>query len=83
MAPAYERAAATLEPDYRLLKVNTEEEPALAGRYQIRGIPTMILFAHGNPVAQTAGAMNATQIVDWVRAHGQEHVPRWVAHASG
>jgi thioredoxin 2 len=36
MAPAYERAAAELEPDYRLLKVNTEEEPALAARYGIR-----------------------------------------------
>ena len=36
MAPAYERAAAELEPDFRLLKVNTEEEPALAARYGIR-----------------------------------------------
>jgi thioredoxin 2 len=71
MAPAYERAAAELEPDYRLLKVNTEEEPALAERYQIRGIPTMMLFARGNPIAQTAGAMNAPSIVKWVRAHGE------------
>src|SRR3712207_7367008 len=37
MAPAYERAAAELEPHYRLLKVNTEEEPALASRFEIRG----------------------------------------------
>jgi thioredoxin 2 len=81
MAPAYERAAAELEPDYRLLKVNTEEEPALAERYQIRGIPTMMLFARGNPIAQTAGAMNAPGIVKWVRAHGQEQ-PR-PASASG
>jgi thioredoxin 2 len=35
MAPAYERAAAELEPDYRLLKVNTEEEQSVAARYGI------------------------------------------------
>jgi thiol-disulfide isomerase/thioredoxin len=59
MAPAYERAAAELEPDYRLLKVNAEEEPALAERYQVRAIPTMMMFARDEPVAQTAGAMSA------------------------
>jgi thioredoxin 2 len=83
MAPAYERAAAELEPDYRLLKVNTEEEPALAERYQVRGIPTMMLFARGNPIAHTAGAMNAAGIVNWVRAHGQEQAPPRAARTSG
>ena len=83
MAPAYERAAAELEPDYRLLKVNTEEEPALAERYQVRAIPTMMLFARGNPIAQTAGAMNASGIVSWVRAHGQEQAQPRAASASG
>jgi thioredoxin 2 len=70
MAPAYERAAAELEPRYRLLKVNTEEEPALAARYNIRSIPTMILFVGGRPVAQTAGAMDMRGIVSWVESHG-------------
>lgn len=40
MAPAYERAAVELEPDYRLLKVNADEEAALSARYGIRSIPT-------------------------------------------
>jgi len=79
MAPAYERAAAELEPACRLLKVNTEEEPELAARYQIRSIPTMMLFARGNPIAQTAGAMNSAGIVTWVRAHGQEQAPQRTA----
>ncbi len=70
MAPAYERAAAELEPGYRLLKVNTEEEPALASHFGIRSIPTMMMFRHGERVAQTAGAMNTAGIVDWVRKAG-------------
>jgi thioredoxin 2 len=69
MAPAYERAAAQLEPHYRFLKVNTEEEPALATRYNIRSIPTMMLFTGGQPVAQTAGAMDTSRIMLWVETH--------------
>ena len=82
MAPAYERAAAELEPEYRLLKVNTKEKPELAARYQISSIPTMMLFARGAPIAQTAGAMSATGIVDWVRAHGPKQQAR-AASGSG
>ena len=81
MAPAYERAAAELEPDYRLLKVNTEEEPELAARYDIRSIPTMMVFARGDPVARTAGAMTTSGIVAWVRAQGRERQPPRAAGA--
>jgi thioredoxin 2 len=69
MAPAYERAAAELEPDFRLLKVNTEEQPTLAARYNIRSIPTLMMFAGGRPIAQRAGASDTRSIVSWARAH--------------
>ena len=69
MAPAYEQAAAELEPDYRLLKVNADEEQALAAQYGIRSIPTMILFTGGRPLARTAGAMDTRRIVAWARAN--------------
>jgi thioredoxin 2 len=69
MAPAYERAAAQLEPRYRFLKVNTEEEPALAARYNIRSIPTTMLFVGGRPVARTAGAMDTGGIISWIEGH--------------
>ena len=38
MAPVFAQAAQRLEPAYRLVKVNTETEPMLAQRYQIRSI---------------------------------------------
>ena len=68
MAPAYERAAAELEPDFRLLKVNTEEQPTVAARYNIRSIPTLMLFAGGRQIAQRAGAADTRGIVSWARA---------------
>ena len=72
MAPAYERAAAELEPGYRLLKLDTEAAPAIAARYQIRSIPTLMLFSGGKPIAQSAGAMSTAGIVAWVRAQTQQ-----------
>ena len=69
MAPAFERAAKDLEPDYRLLKVNTEEAPDLAARYGIRSIPMLMLFDRGQLAAQSAGARDHSGIVSWVRSH--------------
>ena len=67
MAPAYEAAAKQLEPEVVLLKLNSDNEQAVASRLGIRGIPTMILFHGGKEVARTSGAMSAGQIVSWVR----------------
>ena len=69
MAPAYEQAAAELEPRVRVAKVNTEAAQALGARYNIRSIPTLALFVGGKEVARQTGAMtNPAQIVQWVRA---------------
>ncbi|MCP5248570.1 MAG: thioredoxin TrxC [Candidatus Accumulibacter sp.] len=68
MAPAFAAAARQLEPTARLAKVNTEDEPALAGRFAIRSIPTLVLFINGREVARQTGAMDAASIVRWVRS---------------
>ena len=67
MAPAFEQAAAQLEPQVRLLKLNTEEEQLVAGQFGIRSIPTMILFAGGHEVDRMSGALDASGIVNWTR----------------
>ncbi|TCT12477.1 thioredoxin [Tepidamorphus gemmatus] len=68
MAPQFEAAARTLEPYFRLGKLDTEAEQQLAGRYGIRSIPTMILFSGGREIARTSGAMSARQIEHWARS---------------
>ena len=68
MAPAFEAAAAQLEPQLRLAKVDTEAEPALGARFQIRSIPTLALFWQGRELARQSGAMGAADIVRWTRA---------------
>src|SRR5581483_10279403 len=65
MAPQFAAAAARLEPDAQLVKLNSDAEPDLSARLGIRGIPTMILFRDGREAARTSGAMTADQIVAW------------------
>ena len=68
MAPAYQQAAAQLEPRVRLLKVDTEAEQQLGAQFSIRSIPTLALFHRGHEVARQAGAMGAADIVRWVNS---------------
>ena len=58
MAPIFDKAAKELEPRARFAKVNVDEEPAIAGRYGIRGIPTLIVFDHGKVAKQHAGLVD-------------------------
>jgi thioredoxin 2 len=67
MAPQYAEAAAELEPNVRLAKLNTDAEPAIAGQFGIRSIPTLALFKGGREVARQSGAMGKADIIRWVR----------------
>lgn len=67
MAPQFAAAAKVLEPELRLAKINTQNEPVLAQRYSIRSIPTMIVFQHGQELGRRAGAMPTDNIVAWAR----------------
>lgn len=69
MAPQFEAAARSLEPQARLAKVDTEAEPTLGGRYGIRNIPTLVLLHAGREIARQSGAMGTDQIVRWTRSH--------------
>lgn len=69
MAPAFEAAAAELEPDVRLAKLDTERAQGTAAQYRIQSIPTLALFRNGKEVARQPGAMGVQDIVRWVRSN--------------
>ena len=68
MAPAFSEASSKLEPRAILAKLNTEVAQQTAAQFGIRSIPSLILFKNGNEVARQAGAMNAPQIIQWVKS---------------
>lgn len=61
-APVFAEAAASLEPQLRLAKVDTEAQPALAQRFGIRSIPTLLVLRNGQEIARQAGALNGMQL---------------------
>ncbi len=71
LGPVIEEIASEQKELWSLVKVNTEEQPELAMQYQIRGIPNVKMFYHGDVIAEFAGALPKTQILAWL----QEHLP--------
>lgn len=69
MAPEFAKAARTLAPGVRLMKLNTEDHPQISARAGIRGIPALILYRNGREVARLAGARPAAEIEGFVRQH--------------
>jgi thioredoxin 2 len=67
MAPHFERAAAEIEPEARLAKLDTEAAPRTAGRFGIRGIPTVIVLRRGEELGRQSGAMDYGTLVRWIR----------------
>jgi thioredoxin 2 len=66
MAPVFAQTAQALEPKIRFAKLDTEAQSALAGRFGIRSIPTLIVFKNGREVARQAGAIQGSQLQQWL-----------------
>jgi thioredoxin 2 len=68
-APVFSQAATRWEPKYRFGKINTEEQQALGAQFNIRSIPTLMLFKQGKIIAQQSGAMPAASFNQWLESH--------------
>ena len=69
MAPTFHQAAIDLEPQARLVKVNTELEQQLAARFNIRSIPTLAIFVQGHEIARQSGALDLANLKRWLQPH--------------
>lgn len=58
MAPVFEKVAAEMESGCRFAKLDTEHCPSVANEYNIRSIPTLIVFRNGKEAARQSGALN-------------------------
>ena len=66
IAPALEEIAGALGDKVDIVKLNIDENPDTPGKYGVRGIPTMLLFKGGEPVAQKVGAAPRSNIQQWL-----------------
>lgn len=68
MAPAFKQVSAQMGTRARFIKVNTEEQRALASSYAIQSIPTLAVFSGGREIARRSGALPAGELQRWLES---------------
>ncbi len=68
VAPALERLSQELAGRLKVVKVNTDQEPALAQRFGVHGIPTLVLLTGGRERDRIVGALPWADLRRWVEA---------------
>lgn len=71
VAPVVHEVATEMKDRAKFVKLNTDENPATAQQYNIRGIPALLVFKNGKVVDQIVGAVPKRKIVDLVSKHVQ------------
>ena len=70
VAPVLEGLAEASDGEVTLLKVNVDENPGLAARYEIRSIPTILFVKDGEVVDRVVGAVPKATLEKLVSTHG-------------
>lgn len=70
LAPLLEQIAVESAGRLKFVKVNVDENPGLAARYEITGVPTLILFRGGQPADQVVGFPGPRQLKTWLDRAG-------------
>lgn len=66
IAPALEEISAELGEKVKVAKLNVDENPNVAAKYGVRGIPTLMIFKDGELAATKVGAMPKGKIAEWI-----------------
>lgn len=69
LSPIIQEVAVELTGKLKVVKINVDDNQPLANRFQIKGIPTMILFKGGQPVWRQSGVIGKAQISDALSPH--------------
>ncbi|SHN12215.1 thioredoxin [Cyclobacterium lianum] len=72
MQPILQETAAKIGDKAKILKVDVDKNPLAASKYQVRGVPTLILFRNGQPVWRQSGVVPAHQLEQVIRQHTLE-----------
>ena len=69
IGPLVEQAVTEYGDRLTVAKLNVDENPATPSNYHVRGIPTLMLFKGGHPVATHVGSLSKKQLQDFIEAN--------------
>ncbi|MFZ5836085.1 MAG: thioredoxin TrxA [Pseudomonadota bacterium] len=67
IAPALEELSNEIK-GLTIAKLNVDDNPGMAAKYGVRGIPTMMIFQHGQVAATKVGALPKSKIEEWIKS---------------
>jgi thioredoxin 2 len=73
VAPVVEQAARELAGQLKVVKVNVDDAPAVASRFGVRSVPTLLVLRGGRVVAEQVGALGPDRLLAWVRGAVNRH----------
>ena len=68
MVPILKEVKQRLKDKVSIIKIDVDKNPSVAAKYQVRGVPTFILFKQGKSVWQQSGVVPATQLVQIIKS---------------
>ncbi len=63
MQPILQETAAKVGAKAKIIKIDVDKNPLAASKFQVRGVPTLILFQNGKPVWRQSGVVPAHQLI--------------------
>jgi len=69
IGPLVEESAVSYAGRLDVAKINIDENPKVPSEYHVRGIPTLMLFKDGKPVATQVGAVSRAQLTAFIEAN--------------
>jgi len=68
-APILKDLSKDLNGKVRIIKIDVDKNSKVAAQYQVRGVPTLVLFKNGQPVWRQSGVASKTQLMQVLQAH--------------
>ena len=67
IGPALEEISEEMKEEVIITKINIDENPTTPQQYEVKGIPTLLLFKDGKVVAEKIGALTKAKLTEWIR----------------
>jgi len=69
LAPILKEVKHELKDSIKIVKIDVDKNSAIASKYQVRGVPTMLLFKNGNQLWRQSGVLQKNDIISIIKQY--------------